>query len=125
MVGRTGAAKKPGDFFTLKFEWPMQKMMLRLGVPAGLQSFFFIGARLVMNVFILPFGADHYAANVVFTQMLDLQCTGSTVVAGMAPAIMGMAKGKGDQDGIKKAFRISTTCRFGWARRSAFCPSPS
>ena len=123
MVGRTGAAKKPADFFTLKLEWPMQKMMLSLGVPAGMQSFFFIGARLVMNVFILPFGDDHYAANVVFTQMLDLQCTGSTVVAALAPAIMGMAKA------IRRAFkrpsRTSTTCLSGWERCSASCPSPS
>ena len=124
MVGRTGAAKKPGDFFTLKFEWPMQKMMLRLGVPAGLQSFFFIGARLVMNGFFLPFGADHYAANVVFTQMLDLQCTGSTVVAGMAPAIMGMAKGKGDQDGIKKAFKDLNYLSFWMGAALSFLPIP-
>ena len=124
MVGRTGAAKKPADFFTLKLEWPMQKMMLSLGVPAGLQSFFFVGARLVMNVFILPFGDDHYAANVVFTQMLDLQCTGSTVVAALAPAIMGMAKGKGDQEGIQKAFKDLNYLSFWLGAVLSFLPIP-
>ena len=124
MVGRTGAAKKPADFFTLKLEWPMQKMMLSLGVPAGMQSFFFVGARLVMNVFILPFGDDHYAANVVFTQMLDLQCTGSTVVAALAPAIMGMAKGKGDQEGIQKAFKDLNYLSFWLGAVLSFLPIP-
>lgn len=102
---KTGVMKGPGDFFTIKLEWATQKMLIRFGVPAGMQSFFFVGARLVMNRFILPYGTDHITANVVYTQILDLQCTGSTFVAMMAPAIMGMAKGRGDQDGMKRAFK--------------------
>ena len=101
LVSRTGICTRLSDFFTFKLDLATQKTMIRLGVPTGMQSFFFVGARLVMNRFILDNGgAMHLSANVVFTQILDLQCTGSTFVIGMAPAIMGMAKGRGDQEGM-------------------------
>jgi len=124
MIKKTGVANKFSDFIGFKLDLDVQKTMIRLGVPAGFQSFFFIGARLVMNTFILPYGADHYSANVVFTQMLDLQCTGSTVVTAMAPAIMGMAKGKGDQDGIKQAFKDLMFFSFWLGAACSFIPLP-
>ncbi|NLT58141.1 MAG: MATE family efflux transporter [Clostridiales bacterium] len=106
LVSRTGICTRLSDFFTFKLDLATQKTMIRLGVPTGMQSFFFVGARLVMNRFILDNGgAMHLSANVVFTQILDLQCTGSTFVIGMAPAIMGMAKGRGDQEGMVRAFK--------------------
>jgi putative MATE family efflux protein len=124
MVIRSGFAKKVSDFFTLKFDLHTQGVMMRMGVPTGMQNFAFMCARLVMNVFILPFGTDHYAANVVFTQMLDLQCVGSTVVAGMAPAIMGIAKGRGDQEGIKSAFKDLNFISFWLGAACSFIPIP-
>ena len=57
-------------------------------------------------------------------QMLDLQCTGSTVVAALAPAIMGMAKGKGDQEGIQKAFKDLNYLSFWLGAVLSFLPIP-
>ena len=106
LIKRAGLVKRVLDMYTLKLHLPTQKLLIRFGLPVGIQNFFFVGARLVMNRFILLFGTDHISANVVFTQILDMQCAGSTLVSQMAPAIMGMAKGRENQDEIKSTFKI-------------------
>ena len=123
-VMKTHICRKLSDFFGLRLDFATVKMLIRMGLPAGVQSFFFIGARLVMNRFILPYGTDHISANVVFTQLLDLQCTGSSVVLSMAPAIMGIAKGRGDQDGIRQAFKDLGFLAFWFGVPFALLPLP-
>ena len=105
LVRQRGLVTRFRDIFGFKLDWDLQKRFVRFGVPAGAQSFFFILARLTMNVNILMAGTAHISANVVYTQLVDLQCAGSSMAIMIAPTIMGMAKGLGDEEGMKRAFK--------------------
>ncbi len=105
LIKKRGLVDSLKDFFGLKLDFDMQKRFIRFGLPAGAQNFFFIMARLIMNVNILAAGTAHISANVVYTQLLDLQCAGSSMVLQIAPTIMGIAKGQGDEDKMKKAVK--------------------
>ena len=105
LVRKRGLVKGFKDIFGFKLDFELQKRFVRFGVPAGAQSVFFMMARLIMNVNILMAGGDHISANVVYTQLIDLQCAGSSMAIMISPTIMGMAKGLGDEEGMKKAFK--------------------
>ncbi|HWQ51690.1 MAG TPA: MATE family efflux transporter [Terriglobales bacterium] len=105
LIRRRGLVASLKDIFGFKLDWELQKRFVRFGVPAGAQSFFFVLARLTMNVNILMAGTAHISANVVYTQLIDLQCAGSSMANMIAPTIMGMAKGMGDEEGIKRAYK--------------------
>lgn len=123
-VLKTKICTKFSDFFGLRINGQIIKMLMRMGLATGIQNFFFTGARLVMNRFILPYGTDHISANVVFTQILDMQCIGSSIVLGMAPAFMGIAKGRGDQEGIKQTFKDLGVLAFSFGLVFALIPVP-
>lgn len=86
----------------------LQKSILRIGIPAGSEQFFFHSGRILTLRFIVGNGIMHITANAIGTSLFNLlSITGNTITLGIV-TVIGYCIGAGKPDDAKKYIRNLT-----------------
>jgi putative MATE family efflux protein len=82
------------------FNWKTQKDILRLGVPAGVESTLFHVGRLITQLFIVSFGTAAMAANTVAGTIFGLVMVPGNALAITTTVLIGQKVGRRETDDI-------------------------
>lgn len=84
--------------FTLKLDMQLIKMILKIGIPSGIEnSIFQIGKLLVAGIF-TAYGTAHIAANAVASNLATLGCVPGNAMGLALITVVGQCVGAGDYD---------------------------
>lgn len=90
---------KFGDFFHI--DQGIQRSILKVGIPAGSEQFFFHGGRILTLRFIVGSGMAHITANAIATSIFNLMCITGNVIALGVVTVVGHCIGAGYPDEAK------------------------
>lgn len=91
---------KFNDFFHM--DQGIQKSILKIGVPAGSEQFFFHSGRILTLRFIVGSGMAQITANAISTSVFNLLCITGNVIALGVVTVVGHCIGAGYPDEAKK-----------------------
>ncbi len=95
--------------FPRKFIWDLQKPILRIAVPACIESLFFCGGRLITQTYAVGMGTASMAANAIADSIAGVYCVaGNTTVLTSIP-IVSKYLGSGDKQKAKHMADFLTT----------------
>lgn len=97
---------KFSDFFQM--DKSLQKSILRIGIPAGSEQFFFHSGRILTLRFIVGNGIMHITANAIGTSLFNLLIISGNAIALGIVTVIGYCIGEGKPDDAKKYIRNLT-----------------
>ncbi len=88
-------------------DWPMQRLILNLGVPGGAEQLMFNGGKLIVQMFIVQLGTVALAANAICNSLAALATIPGLSLSLAITALVGQAIGRGDQAGARRLLKFS------------------
>ena len=96
----------PRHYFAVNL--PLQRSIMYVAVPTGLEQVFFHGGRIVTQVFIVGFGTMSTAANAVATTYNGLLSVAGSTISAALLTVAGQCVGMGDVEEARKYIFKST-----------------
>lgn len=87
---------------SFKLNFRMQKTILNIGLPAGIESFIFNIGKFVQQIFIISLGTASIAANTISWSVLGLLIIPGNALSIVAMTMVGFAMGQEDYDEVRK-----------------------
>lgn len=91
---RTSIKLKARDIF--KFNWKMQKSIVKMGIPFVMEQVFLNGGMVLSQIYMVSLGTVAIAANSITSSMLNLFYSGGCGVMALAITVVGQCVGSGN-----------------------------
>lgn len=88
--------------FPLRFNWPIQRSIMAIGIPAAIETFIFNGGKMLTQIYIVSLGTISQAANVIAGSIFNLVCIPGNAIALAATTVVGFCVGGGDAPSAKR-----------------------
>lgn len=87
--------------FRYKFDWPMMKSILRIGVPNGLENGMFQVGKVLVSSLVAMFGTYAIAANAIASNLAQFECIPGNAIGLAMITVIGRCVGAQDYEQAK------------------------
>lgn len=94
------------DRIPRRFDYQIQKSLMHIGLPVGVEALVFQSGRFLTQTFIVAMGTAQLAANSLVNSMMSMVLIPATAVCYAATTVIGMDVGSGNRDQAKTDLRF-------------------